>query len=284
MTHRIPCPPVTPPSTAPRPDFTAIKARQQATWSSGDYARVGVTIQMVGELLCESVDLRAGERVLDVATGNGGTALAAARRFAEVVAIDYVPALLQLGRERAAAERLPIDFREGDAEHLPVSDAAFDVVLSTFGVMFAPDHEQAARELVRAVRKGGKIGLACWTPEGVLGDTFRLIGKYVPAPAGLEPPVSWGSEKHLKKLFGPSIAEWCVERKTFRFRYRSFEHWLDLFRTYYGPMHRTFAALDAEKQASLARDLRELLTGINESGDSTLVYPGEYLEVVLTKA
>jgi ubiquinone/menaquinone biosynthesis C-methylase UbiE len=269
---------------SPAPDLEAIKTKQQATWSSGDYAIIGVSIPIVAELLCEAVDLRAGQRVLDVATGNGNAALAAARRFTEVVGVDYVPALLERGRQRAAAERLPVDFREGDAERLPVADASFDIVLSTFGVMFAPDHARAARELVRVVKKGGKIGLASWTPEGALGESFRVLAKYAPPPPGLQPAMGWGNETHLRELFGSAVTEWKVARRQFVFRYRSFEHWLDVFRTYYGPIHKTFAALDAAKQEALTRDLRELLARLNRSGDSTLQYPGEYLEVVVTKA
>jgi ubiquinone/menaquinone biosynthesis C-methylase UbiE len=272
------------PPAAQKPDLAAVKAKQQATWSSGDFAMIGVTLQIVGENLCESIDLHAGQRVLDVATGNGMAALAAARRYTEVTAVDYVPALLERGRQRAAADRFAIDFREGDAEALPFADGSFDAVISTFGVMFAPDHERAARELVRVCRKGGKIGLACWTPEGVLGDTFRVIGKYAPPAPGLEPPMSWGSEKHLRKLFGNAVTDWRIARKEFMFRYRSFEHFLDVFRTYYGPMHKTFTSLDIEKQIALTTDLRELLLRYNRSGDASLAYPGEYLEVVVTRA
>jgi ubiquinone/menaquinone biosynthesis C-methylase UbiE len=276
----------TPTSTgaAATPDLEAIKARQQATWSSGDYAVIGVSIPIVAELLCEAVDLRAGQRVLDVATGNGNAALAAARRFADVVGVDYVPALLERGRQRAAAERFTIDFREGDAERLPVADGSFDVVLSTFGVMFAPDHARAARELLRVCRKGGKIGLASWTPEGALGESFRVIARHVPPPPGLQPAMAWGTEKHLGELFGSAATNWSIARRHFVFRFRSFEHWLDLFRSYYGPIHKTFAALDAAKQDALTRDLRELLMRLNRSGDATLAYPAEYLEVVVTKA
>jgi ubiquinone/menaquinone biosynthesis C-methylase UbiE len=269
---------------AARPDLEAIKTRQQATWSSGDFAVIGTTIQIVAEDLCEAVDLHAGERVLDVATGSGNTAIAAARRFTEVVGVDYVPALLERARERARAERVTAEFREGDAERLPVPDASFDVVLSSFGVMFAPDQPRAARELLRACRSGGRIGLANWTPEGVLGDSFRCIAKHVPPPAGLASAMSWGSESHLRSLFGSAAAELRCERREFVFRYRSFEHWLDVFRTYYGPVHKAFAALDAQGREALAQDLRGVLQRYNRSGDATLVYPGEYLEVVVTRA
>ena len=271
-------------ATAAAPDYAAIKAKQQATWSSGDYAVVGTTINLVAETLCAAVDPRPGQRVLDVATGSGNTALAAARCFTEVTAIDYVPALLARGRERAAAERLPVDFRDGDAEALPFADASFDVVLSTFGVMFAPDQQRAADELVRVCRPGGRIGLANWTPEGVLGESFRVIARHLPPPAGLAPAVAWGDERHVRKLFGVAAAALRCTKKEFVFRYRSFEHWLDVFRTYYGPMHKTFAALDETKQAALTSDLRQMLANRNRSGDATLVYPGEYLEVVVTRA
>lgn len=283
MSTRPPTIPSSPTVAAPL-DFAAIKARQRATWSTGDYAVVGATLQIVAETLCAAVDLRPGERVLDVATGSGNTALAAARCFAEVTGVDYVPALLARGRERAAAERLPVDFRDGDAEALPFADASFDVVLSTFGVMFAPDQRRAAAELLRVCRPGGRIGLANWTPAGVLGESFRVIAGHVAPPAGLEPAVSWGDERHLRQLFGPAAASLRCTTRDFVFRYRSFEHWLDLFRTYYGPVHKTFAALDAAGQAALTADLRQMLARRNRSGDATLVYPGEYLEVVILRA
>jgi ubiquinone/menaquinone biosynthesis C-methylase UbiE len=265
-------------------DLEAIRGKSKATWSAGDFAVIGSTLQIVAESLCESADVRSAQRVLDVATGNGATALAAARRYADVVGIDFVPALLERARRRAEADGFPIEFREGDAQALPVESASFDRVLSTFGVMFAPDQARAAAELVRVCKPGGKIGLACWTPEGVLGESFRLISRYAPPPPGLEPAMSWGTEAHLRKLFGASIARWQFVRKDFVFRYRSFEHWLEIFRTYYGPVHMTFRNLDAKAQVALVQDLREMLERWNCSGDRTLVYPGEYLEAVLTKA
>jgi SAM-dependent methyltransferase len=268
----------------PRLDLEAVKARQRQTWSTGDYAVIGTAITIVGETLCESVDLRPAQRVLDVATGSGSTAIAAARRFTEVTGVDYVPELLQRGRERAAAERLAIDFREGDAEDLPFPAESFDAVLSTFGVMFAPDHRRAARELARVCKPGGKIGLASWTTSGVLAESFRVISQHVPPPAGLEPAMAWGDEGHLREILGAHAAAVRHERREFVFRYRSFEHWLDLFRTYYGPVNRAFAALDAGGQAGLAGDLRDLLGRWSRSGDGTLVYPGEYLETVITRA
>src|SRR6185295_12558483 len=222
-------------TTQPQVDLTAVKSRQQATWSSGDYAVIGTTLAITGELLCEAVELRAGQRVLDVAAGNGNATLAAARRWADVTTTDYVPALLERGRARAVAERLDVTFQEADAEQLPFADRSFDVVLSIFGVMFTPNQEQAAQELLRVCRPGGKIGLANWTPDGFIGHVFRTIGKYVPPPAGVKPPALWGTEQRLRELFGADIAKLTVNRRMFVFRYRSAEHFLDVFRTYYGP-------------------------------------------------
>jgi SAM-dependent methyltransferase len=270
--------------TTPALDISAIKTRQQASWTSGDYAVVGTTLQIVGESLCEAVDLRSGQRVLDVATGNGNAALAAARRYAEVIGIDYVPGLLARARERAEAERLPVQFREADAEQLPYADATFDVVLSTFGVMFAPDHERAAAELARVTRPGGRIGLASWTPDSFIGALFRAIGKHVPPPAGLKSPLLWGTETWLRELFGSRAASIRAERRSFAFRYLSPGHWVDVFRSYYGPVHKAFAALDPAGKEALAADLMELLRVHNRSEDQTLVAPSEYLEVVVTVA
>lgn len=270
-------------AAAPATDFAAVKARQQATWSAGDYAEIGTRLQIVGESLCEAVDLRAGARVLDVAAGNGNAALAAARRWCEVTAVDYVPRLLERARERALADRLPIEFREADAENLPFADASFDAVLSTFGVMFTPDQERAAQEMLRVCRPGGKIGLANWTPESFIGQLFKMIGKYIPPAPGVKSPALWGTEVRLAELFGP-LAETIDSRpRHYVFRYRSPEHWLEVFRTYYGPVQKAFGALDAEKQAALAGDLTELMTRLNRSGDATLVLPSEYAEVVVTR-
>jgi SAM-dependent methyltransferase len=268
--------------TNPPIDFTAIKARQQGAWSTGNYAVVGTTLQIVGEDLCEALDVRSGARVLDVAAGNGNATLAAARRWCDVTSTDYVPQLLELGRQRAAAEGLTVAFQEADAENLPFADASFDVVLSTFGVMFTPNQPQAAAELLRVVRPGGKIGLANWTPEGFIGQVFKTIGKYVPPPPGVKPPSLWGTEARLHEFFGDAAAV-RIERKHFNFRYLSPQHFLDVFRTYYGPMNKAFGVLDAGAQTAFANDLLDLMARGNRSGDATLVLPSEYFEVVIQK-
>jgi len=264
------------------PDLAAIKLRQQATWASGDFAVIGTTLQIVGETLAEAADVCAGERVLDVAAGNGNATLAAAHRFAEVTSSDYVPALLEKGRQRARAEGLEVHFEHADAEALPFADASFDVVLSTFGVMFAPDHARAANEMLRVLRAGGRIGLANWTPEGFIGRLFKVIGAHLPPPAGLRSPALWGTEAHLAELFGAWARMRC-ERRFFNFRYRSAAHWLQVFRDYYGPTHKAFAALDAAGQRELECDITLLLEQMNTAGVGSLVVPGEYLEVVIAK-
>jgi SAM-dependent methyltransferase len=265
------------------PDFAAIKQRQQTTWASGNYATVGTTLQIVGETLAEAADICAGERVLDVAAGNGNVTLAAARRFADVTSTDYVGALLDKGRARAEAEGLAVTFEVADAEALPYADDRFDAVLSTFGVMFAPDHAQSAGELLRVTRPGGRIGLANWTPESFIGRLFKLIGGYVAPPAGLKSPALWGSETHLRTLFADDVAALRCERRLFKFRYRSPAHFIQVFRDYYGPTHKAFAALDANGQQALERDLTALLEQMNKGGKSSLVVPSEYLEAVITK-
>ncbi len=264
-----------------QPDFKAIKTRQHGAWSAGDYAVIGTTLQIVGEELCEALDIRAGQKVLDVAAGNGNAALAAARRWCDVTATDYVPALLDRARERAAADRLSIAFREADAEALPFSDESFDVVLSTYGVMFTPDQDRAAAELLRVCKPGGKIGLATWTPEGFIGQLFKTIGQHVPPPAGVRSPALWGTESRLVDMFARSGASIFVTKRNFVFRYRSPAHWLEIFKTYYGPMLKAFAALSAPAQAVLEGDLTNLIGRFNRSGDGTMVVPGEYLEVVV---
>ncbi len=263
-------------------DLATIKSRQQVAWGSGDYAVIGTTLQIVGETLCEAVDLRSNQRVLDVAAGNGNATLAAARRFADVVSTDYVGSLLERGRERAAAERLTVVFQEADAEALPFADASFDVVLSTFGVMFTPDQGQAASELLRVCRPGGKIGLANWTPESFIGKLFKLIGQYVPPAPGVKSPTLWGNQAHLANLFGSKVTI-SAERKNFVFRYRSPEHWVEIFRNYYGPVVKAFAAIDPQAREALESDLNYLLNKLNVAADGTLVIPSEYLEVVITK-
>jgi ubiquinone/menaquinone biosynthesis C-methylase UbiE len=266
-----------------RPDLAAIKARQHGAWSSGDYAVVGTTLQIVGEQLCEALDVRAGQKVLDVAAGNGNVSLAAARRWCEVTATDYVPALLDRARERAAAERLAMEFREADAEALPFADDSFDVVVSTFGVMFTPDQERAAAELVRVCRRGGKIGLANWTPGGFIGQVFKTMAKHMPPPAGARSPALWGTGERLKELFDANVSSIVSTQRHFTFRYRSPAQFLEVFKTYYGPVLKAFAALAPSAQAELERDLVDLIGRFNRADDKTMVVPSEYLEVVVTR-
>jgi SAM-dependent methyltransferase len=266
-----------------KPDFNAIKQRQQVTWASGDFAVIGTTLQIVGELLAEAADVRAGERVLDVAAGNGNASLAAARRFARVTSTDYVPHLLEKGAARAQAEGLDIEFQVADAEALPFDNGTFDVALSTFGAMFTPEHGKPASELTRVVRSGGRIGMANWTPEGFIGQLFKIIGGYIPAPAGLKSPALWGTESHIVELFGAQAADIRTVRRTFNFRYRSAAHWIQIFRDFYGPTHKAFAALDPARQDALAKDITSLLDRCNTAGSASLVVPAEYLEVVITR-
>jgi len=270
-------------TTSPTAELDAIKAKQNATWSSGDFGIIGTTLQIVGESLCEAVDLRAGSKVLDVAAGNGNCSLAAARRFCDVTSTDYVPALLEDGRRRAEADRLPIRFQVADAEALPFPDASFDVVLSSYGVMFTPNHPLAASELLRVCRPGGKVGLANWTPAGFIGKLFGVIGRHVPPPPALTPPSRWGVEDYLDELFRGSASDIHITPRDFVFRYKSAQHWIDVFRTWYGPVHKAFAGLSPEKQQQLTDDLHALIRDFNTSGDATAVIPAEYLEVVITK-
>jgi ubiquinone/menaquinone biosynthesis C-methylase UbiE len=265
------------------PNLEALKIRQQAAWSSGNYAVVGTTLQIVGEQLCETLDLRSGSKVLDVAAGNGMVSLAAARRWCDVTSTDYVPALLESGRARASAEGLSIKFIEADAECLPFEDTAFDVVLSTFGVMFTPNQAKAASELLRVCRSGGQIGLANWTPEGFIGQVFRTLGKYLPPPAGAKSPALWGTRAALEEMFGNQARSIKAEPRLFNFRYRSPEQFLEVFKTFYGPVLKAFAALDAASQQDLRNDLHALIVRMNKSGDATMVVPSEYLEVVITR-
>jgi SAM-dependent methyltransferase len=268
--------------TAATPDLPALKTRQQAAWSSGNYAVIGTTLQIVGEELCEALDLRPGWKVLDVAAGNGVASLAAARRWCDVTSTDYVPSLLERGRARASAEGLAIEFKEADAEALPFADGSFDIIVSTFGVMFTPDQKRAAAELLRVCKSDGQIGLANWTPDGFIGQMFKALGKYLPPPAGVKSPMLWGTREGLAGMFGPGASIWTEPRR-FSFRYRSAAHFLDVFKTFYGPMLKAFAALDEAKQNALTSDLLDLIARLNKAGDGTMVVPSEYLEVVVTK-
>ncbi len=267
----------------PQVDLQALKARQQGAWSSGDYAIVGTTLQIVGEELCEALDVRSGQKVLDVAAGNGNATLAAARRWCEVVSTDYVPSLLERGQMRATAEGLSVVFKEADAEALPFADATFDAVISTFGVMFTPNQDKAASELLRVCRSGGKIGMANWTPDGFIGQLFKTLGKYLPPPAGAKSPALWGTKARLTEMFGTSATSIKAESRNFTFRYRSPEHFLDIFKTYYGPTLKAFAALDEANQRGLANDLLALIGRMNRAEDGTMVLASEYLEIVITK-
>jgi ubiquinone/menaquinone biosynthesis C-methylase UbiE len=270
-------------NTGAAPSFSQIKAKQQAAWASGDFAVIGTTLQIVGEELCEALDVRSGQRVLDVAAGNGNAALAAARRWCDVTASDYVPALLERARERAAGERLPLKTEIADAEALPFADGSFDVVTSTFGAMFTPQHEKPAAEMLRVCRAGGKIGLANWTPEGFIGALFKTIGRHVPPPAGMQSPALWGTSEHMAELFGSQATLRLAEKRNFMFRYQSDDHWIDIFRTYYGPVLKAFESLDATGHHALNADIKALIGGFNLAHDGTMVVPGEYLQVVIEK-
>ncbi len=280
MTTVIDCHPA---AAKPAADLSAVKTKQQAAWSSGDYALIGATLQIVGEQLAEAMDLRAGQTLLDVAAGNGNVTLAAARRWCNVTSTDYVETLLARGRKRAEADGLRIDFRIADAENLPFDDGSFDAVVSTFGAMFSPDQNKTASEMLRVCRAGGKIGLANWTPEGFIGRMFKVIGKHMPPPAGVKSPALWGTRVWLEEAFGAAASAIAVEPRMFMFRYRSPQHFLDIFREYYGPMLKAFEALDAAGRKGLAADLLGLMDDMNTASDGTMVVPGEYLEVVITK-
>ena len=265
---------------AQAPDLAALKARQQTAWSSGDYAVIGTSLQIVGESLCEALDIRSGQTVLDVAAGNGNATLAAARRWCRVTSTDYVPSLLERGRARALAEGMEVAFQEADAEALPFAHSQFDVVVSTFGVMFTPDQDAAAGELVRVCKSGGKIGLANWTPDGFIGQLFKTIGKHLPPPAGIRAPSLWGTHERLIDMFGRS-GRVETTAKEFAFRYRSPAHWIDVFRTWYGPVHKAFAALPDQQQAALESDLLDLIGRFNRADDGTMVVESDYLEVLI---
>ena len=264
-------------------DLAAVKGRQQLAWASGDYAVVGTTLQIVGESLAEACELRFDEDVLDVAAGNGNASLAAARRGARVTSTDYVSTLLDRGAARARAEGFDVTFQTADAEALPFDNASFDAVLSTFGVMFAPDHVTAAAQMARVCKPGGRIGLANWTPEGFIGQLFKTLGRHVPPPAGVQPPSLWGTEAHVRSLFGEQAAAVAVTPRIFKFRYRSAAHFIDVFRTWYGPVHKAFASLASDKASALEKDLIEILDGNNVAGPRSLVVPSEYVEIVVQR-
>ena len=270
-------------STLTDPDIQTIKGRQQATWASGDYAVIGTGLQIVGESLCEAVDLTAGWRVLDVAAGNGNAALAAARRGCAVTATDYVEDLLDRAHRRAQADGLALEIRVADAEDLPFDNGAFDAVLSTFGVMFAPDPQRAAAELVRVCRPGGRIGLANWTPAGFVGQMFKIVGRHVPPPPGLRSPLEWGTATRLDELFD-GVERLEVGSRHFVFRYRNGQDWIDTFRTYYGPIFKAFATLDDQSSQELEHELLDLAEAHNTSTNATLRIPSQYLEVVAVTA
>lgn len=267
---------------ATQPNYTAIKAKQKAVWESGDYCRLGQSLQIVGETLSEAMDVRAGQKILDVAAGNGNFSIAAARRWADVTSTDYAEPLLSNGKNRAAADKLDITFQSADAENLPFEDNTFDAVGSTFGVMFVPNQTLAAQEMLRVCRNGGKIAMANWTPTGFFGDVFKLIGQYVPPPTGLKPPVLWGTEAFLHEQFGDVSQYISVTKRNYVFRYRSPAHWIEVFQTYYGPIHKAFEAIKGESKAALTHDLTEILDKFNIADDDTLVMPAEYIEVVIT--
>jgi SAM-dependent methyltransferase len=265
---------------APGPDLAAVKQRQQQAWASGDFAVVATRIVIVAEQLCDTADLHAGWRVLDVATGSGNAAIAAARLGCTAVGIDYVPALLERGRRRAAAEGLPVELLEGDAEALPFPDDSFDAVTSVFGSMFAPDHAKTAAELVRVCRPGGTIALASWTPDGFIGELFRTVSRHVPPPAGVASPLLWGTEAHLRELLGDGIASLDVRERTFTWRHRSPEDFVAFFRTWYGPTVKAFAALEGEAREALEQDLVELARRCDRLGADAIAIPATYSEVV----
>lgn len=269
---------------AAAPDLAAVKKKQNQVWASGDYSAVATRIVPIAENLCDAADLRAGAEVLDVATGSGNAALAAARCGCVVTGIDYVPALLERARARAATEGLDIRFLDGDAESLQFPDASFDAVLSVVGVMFTPDQERAAAELLRVCRPGGTIALANWTPDSFIGDMFRTVGRHLPPPAGVKPPILWGTEERVRQLLGDGTAELSMRRRTFTFRFRSPADFVDFFRTNYGPTIASFAALDATAQSRLADDLTSLVQRYDRLGGAPVAIPSEYLEVVAVRA
>jgi SAM-dependent methyltransferase len=275
---------MTPTAATVTPDYPAIKAKQNAAWASGDYSRIGVTLQIVGESLAETMDLRPGASVLDVAAGNGNATLAFARRMCVVTSTDYVDTLLARGRARAEAEALEVRYEIADAEQLPYNEDTFDAVVSTFGVMFAPNQEKAASELLRVCRRDGKVGLANWTPAGFIGEVFKTLGRHVAPPIGLSSPARWGTESWISQTFGPRARAIAVEHRAFVFRYHSPEHFIDVFRAFYGPIHKAFLALDANGQTALAADLLDTIARFNQASDGSMRVPSDYAQVVITKA
>jgi SAM-dependent methyltransferase len=266
-------------------DLDVVRKAQQKTWSEGDFAMVANLVMMPSEQLAESLQIVPGERVLDVACGSGNAALAVARRsWGNVVGVDFVPALLERGRERAATERLDVEFVEGDAADLPFEKAEFDLVTSVFGAMFAPDQEKTAAELLRVCKPGGRIGMANWTPDGGVGGMFMTVAKHAPPPPGLNPPLLWGTEERLRELFGNGVSDLRIERRISRQPFRSADHYLDFFRTYFGPVKVAFERVGSEGEEALESDLRAYLAQANTAGDRALVLEAEYLEVVATRA
>lgn len=266
------------------PDYDAIKARQNAAWASGDYARIGTTLQIVGETLAETLDLPPESTVLDVAAGNGNATLAFARRWCRATSTDYVDTLLACGRRRAAAEGLDVAFQLADAENLPFADASFDAVVSTFGAMFTPDQARAASELLRVCRPGGRIGLANWTPESFVGQLFATLGRHVAPPPGVRSPALWGSRPWLEESFGPAASSVVVTERDFVFRYRTPAHFVAVFRDYYGPVHKAFLALDDEAGAALEADMIALIGRYDSATDGSMKVAGRYAEVVVVRA
>ncbi|MCL4768083.1 MAG: methyltransferase domain-containing protein [Hyphomicrobiaceae bacterium] len=266
------------------PDYAAIKSKQNAAWASGDYARIGTTLQIVGESLAEAMDLSPAAKVLDVAAGNGNATLAFARRWCRVTSTDYVESLLARGRARAEAEALDVDYQVADAEQLPFESGAFDAVVSTFGVMFTPNQLKAASEMLRVCRPGGRIGMANWTPEGFIGQLFKTLGKHVAPPAGVNSPALWGSRPWIEEVFAGRSRSIAINDRDFVFRYSSPDHFVDFFRTYYGPVHKAFLALDARGQTALAADLHATIARFNTASDGSMRVPSAYAEIIVTKA
>ncbi len=267
----------------PSPDYAAIKTKQNAAWGSGDYSKIGVKLQIVGETLAEAIDLPFGAKVLDVAAGNGNVSLALARRDYQVTSTDYVAELLERGRNRAKAEDLELDFQVADAEALPFEDESFDGVASTFGVMFTPNQEQSATELMRVCKPGGRIAMANWTPEGFIGQLFKILGQFVPPPAGVQSPARWGTESWLSEVFGSQAADISITPKIFQLRFADAKSFVDTFRAIYGPVHKAFLALDPAKQGALEAEMIALIKRFNTSTDGTALVAAEYLEVVIEK-